>query len=151
MMEDVRKTNEEYLSKIFSMSKKMESVTTLKEKTQLNTTELRLVGEIIFANCEGKRLISTQLAKRLCVTRAAVSQIVNNLERRGVVKRVADAVDRKIAYIELTESSLEVYEAEKASAEEFVGKIVERFGRKNLDQLFELADKFWEVVENIKE
>ena len=150
-MKEVIKTNEEYLSEIFSMCKKMESVTMVKGKTELNTTELRLVGEIIFANCEGKRLISTQLAKRLCITRSAVSQIVNNLESRGIVKRVADGVDRKIAYVELTDSSLEVYQAAKESAEQSVGKIVKVFGRENLDKLLELSDKFWEIVENIKE
>ena len=150
-MNETMKTNEEYLSKIFSMCKKMENVTMQKEKTQLNTTELRLVGEIIFANCEGKRLISTQLAKRLCITRSAVSQIVNNLESRGIVKRVADSVDKKIAYVELTDSSLEVYQSAKESAERSVGKIVEEFGRENLDQLLALSDKFWKVVENISE
>ncbi len=150
-MSETMKTNEEYLSKIFSMCKKMENITMQKEKTQLNTTELRLVGEIIFAGCEGKRLISTQLAKRLCITRSAVSQIVNNLESRGIVKRVADSVDKKIAYVELTDSSLEVYQAAKESAERSVGKIIEEFGRENLDQLLALSDKFWKVVENISE
>ncbi len=150
-MKEIIKTNEEYLSEIFSMCKKMESVTMVKGKTELNTTELRLVGEVIFANCEGKRLISTQLAKRLCITRSAVSQIVNNLESRGIVKRVPDSVDKKIAYVELTDSSLAVYEAAKESAERSVGKIVESFGRENLDKLLELSDKFWEVVENIRE
>lgn len=150
-MGEVMKTNEEYLNKIFAVSKKMERITMPKEKTQLNTTELRLVGEIIFAAREGKRLISTQIAKRLSITRSAVSQIVNSLEKRGIVKRVDDEVDRKIAYIELTESSLEVYHTAKKSAENTVGKIVDNFGRENLDQLFDLADKFLEVVENIKD
>lgn len=150
-MKEIIKTNEEYLSEIFSMCKKMESVTMVKGKTELNTTELRLVGEVIFANCEGKRLISTQLAKRLCITRSAVSQIVNNLESRGIVKRVPDSVDKKIAYVELTDSSLAVYREAKESAEQVVGKIVEAFGRENLDKLLELSDKFWEVVENIRE
>lgn len=150
-MNEVRKTKEEYLSKIFSMCKKIESVTMLKDKTELNTTELRLVGEIIYANSEGKRLISTQLAKRLNITRSAVSQIVNNLEKRGIVKRVADSIDRKIAYIELTESALEVYRVAKEKAENLVGEIVKVFGEENLDKLLSLSDDFFEVVENIRE
>lgn len=150
-MNEVRKTNEEYLSRIFSMCKKMEGVTMLKDKTELNTTELRLVGEIIYANCEGKRLISTQLAKRLSITRSAVSQIVNNLEERGIVKRVADSIDRKIAYIELTDSTLEVYHIAKAKAENLVGEVIKVFGKENLDKLLSLSDKFFEVVENIRQ
>lgn len=149
-MDKIMKTNEEYWREIFSMCKKMESITMIKDKKELNTTELRLVGEIIFANCEGERLISTQLAERLCITRSAVSQIVSNLEGRGILKRVADPVDRKIAYIELTDSSMGVYQVAKESAERSVSKIVETFGRENLDQLLALSDKFWEVVENIR-
>ena len=149
-MDKIMKTNEEYWREIFSMCKKMESITMIKDKKELNTTELRLVGEIIFANCEGERLISTQLAERLCITRSAVSQIVSNLESRGILKRVADPVDRKIAYIELTDSSMGVYQVAKESAERSVSKIVETFGRENLDQLLALSDKFWEVVENIR-
>ena len=149
-MDKIMKTNEEYWREIFSMCKKMESITMIKDKKELNTTELRLVGEIIFANCEGERLISTQLAERLCITRSAVSQIVSNLESRGILKRVADPVDRKIAYVELTDSSMGVYQVAKESAERSVSKIVETFGRENLDQLLALSDKFWEVVENIR-
>lgn len=148
-MNTVNKTNEEYLSKIFAICKKMERITMLKDKTQLNTTEFRLLWEIILASNEDKRLISAQLAKRLCITRSAVSQIVNNLEKRGIVKRVADDVDRKIAYVELTDSTMEAYLSAKSSAEVQVGEIIRVFGKENMDQLFALADKFGEVVENI--
>ncbi len=150
-MDKTIQTNEEYLNKIFSMCKKMESITVLRGNMGLNTTELRLISEIIFADCTGKRLISTQLAKKLSITRSAVSQIVNNLERRGIVKRVADEVDRKIAYVELTGESFEIYQSAKESVEKSVGKIIEEMGRENLDQLFVLADKFCEIVENIRE
>ena len=150
-MNNLLQTNEEYLTKIFAMCKKMERVIMFKEKTQLNTTELRLVGEIILAHHEGTRLISTQLAKRLCVTRSAISQIVNNLEVRGIVKRVPDDIDRKIAYVELTDSTMEVYLSAKRSAEEKVGDIIKEFGEENMEKLFALADKFWQAVENVNE
>ena len=150
-MSNVNNTNEEYLTRIFAMCKKMERVIMFKEKTQLNTTELRLVGEIILAKHEGTRLISTQLAKRLGVTRSAISQIVNNLESRGIVKRIPDDVDRKIAYIELTESTMDVYMSAKAAAEVKVGEIIKEFGEENMEKLFILADKFGQAVENINE
>ena len=67
----------------------MRKATNLKlesKKKTLNGTELRLLSEVIYANSKGERLISTRLAKRLNVTRSAISQIVNNLEKRGIVK-----------------------------------------------------------------
>ncbi|MFQ7077253.1 MAG: MarR family transcriptional regulator [Christensenellaceae bacterium] len=47
-----------------------------------------LLGEVILAGYDGKRIISTQLVARLGVTRSAVSQMVNKLEARGIVRRV---------------------------------------------------------------
>lgn len=141
--------NEEYLCKIFSMLKKMENVSIIKEKSALNNTELRLVGEVLFASMNGERLISTQIAKKLCVTRSAISQIVNNLENKGVIKRVPDKVDKKIAFIELTDASLEVYQTAKNLGENFVEDIIKEFGKNKLDQLLSLSESFWETVEKL--
>lgn len=141
--------NEEYLCRIFSMLKKMENVSIIKEKSALNNTELRLVGEVLFASMNGERLISTQIAKRLSVTRSAISQIVNNLEGKGVIKRVPDKVDKKIAYIELTDDSLEVYQTAKTLGENFVGDIVKEFGKEKLDQLLNLSESFWKTIEKL--
>lgn len=72
--------NEEYLGKIFTMLKKKEGVALTKVKSHFNNSEMRLLGEVILAGYDGKRIISTQLAARLGVTRSAVSQMVNKLE-----------------------------------------------------------------------
>ncbi|MBE5753464.1 MAG: MarR family transcriptional regulator, partial [Clostridiales bacterium] len=100
----IKSENEFYLGKIFAMLKKMEKIAIANKSAKLGDTELRLISEIVFSNYKGERLISTQLAKKLDVTRSAVSQIVKKLEKDGVIKRVPDEIDKKIAYIELTEN-----------------------------------------------
>ena len=141
--------NEIYLGKIFAMLKKMEKIAMSQNDTELNNTELRLISEILLSGYEGKRLISTQLAKKLNVTRSAVSQIVKNLESREIVKRVPDSVDKKIAYIELTDSAMDVYLKSKKIGEEFIGDMLRDFGKKNLDKLLELTEEFWETFERL--
>ena len=143
--------SEEYLVKIFAMLKKLDKITIVKKKSELNNTELRLISEVIFSNSEGKRLISTQLAKKLNVTRSAISQIVNSLESRRIIKRVPDDVDRKIAYIELTDSAMDVYLQAKAMGVGFMSKLVEEFGKERLDTLLSLSDSFWETVERLND
>ncbi len=140
-----------YLTKIFSMLKNLEKISIVKKKAELNNTELRLIGEIIFAQSDGKRLISTQLAKRLNVTRSAISQIVNSLEKRQIIKRVPDEVDRKIAYIELTDDALGVYLKTKDAGVAFMGKLVEKFGKEKLDTMLSLSDEFLQTVEALNE
>ncbi len=144
------KKEEGYLNDIFLLIQKVEKLSITDKKTSLNNMEIRLIGEILSAAYIGKRLISTQLAKRLGVTRSAISQIVNKLEARGVVKRVPDDVDRKIAYIELTEESSKVYKEDMKIYLNFIGRIVEEFGVERFDEMCSLLNGFYDLVEREK-
>ena len=135
-------TNEKYLHKIFTLLRKRDSVGVVSKKSSFNDTELRLLGEILEAREEGKRLISTQLANTLGVTRSAISQIVNRLEERDIVRRVADDVDRKIAYIEVTEKVVAQYEKEIKIAADFAGVLVKKYGVEKFKTLCALTDEF---------
>ena len=84
---------------IYSISKQLEGVREFYHDLPFNNTEMLMMCEIVVAKQEGRRLISSRLAEMLNITRSAVSQIVNKLESRNVVRRVPDAKDRKIAYI----------------------------------------------------
>ena len=136
----------EYLGRIFAMLKKMEKATLITKSMPLSGMELRLISEIIYSNYQGKRVISTQLAKKLDVTRSAVSQMVKKLETDCIVKRIPDEIDKKIAYIELTEKSLALYEEAKANGEKIVAKLMDSFGKEKLDELLNLSEEFWSVV-----
>ena len=132
-----------YLDKIFRILKMRENVKVIDKDSRFNQTELRLLGEIVAGRYEGKRYISTQLAKSLGITRSAVSQIVNNLEKVNVVKRVPDEVDRKIAYIEITDEFSDLFAEDLQKAIHFVSVIVEKMGE---ERFFEMCDLFEEFM-----
>ncbi len=140
--------SEKRLRAVFELLKRREKIIISAKKTRFNDTELRLIGEVLSAKEEGRRLISTQLARLLGITRSAVSQIVNHLEKEGVVVRVPDAVDRKIAYVEITERTLKEYEEEVQACMQFVDKVVEKFGAKKFDQLCSLLDDFLSLLDS---
>ena len=142
--------NEEYLAKVFNLVKKMEVGQFTKIRARFNHSEMRMLGEVLRAEYEGKRVISTQLATRLGVTRSAISQMVNKLEARGVIKRVADEVDRKIAYIELSEEAKKAYEEEYDVCCELVGKLIKKMGKEKLDTMLELGAEFNAAVAEIR-
>lgn len=138
--------NEKYLGAVFVLLKKRDGIAISDKKTRFNDTELRMLSEILAAKYEGRRLISTQLATLLGVTRSAVSQIVNRLEGQGVVVRVPDEVDRKIAYVEVTEETLATYEDDLKSCLDFIGRVVEKFGEENFTTMCELYDEFMDLI-----
>ena len=141
---------DKYLNDIFTMMKYMDNVTISDRETRFNSTEIRLIGQILAFRYVGKRLISTQLAQLLGVTRSAVSQIVNHLEGEGILRRVPDDVDRKIAYIEMTELAEARYEEVRRALYSFTGKCVDRFGEEKFDQVCALLDEFITIVEDEK-
>ena len=145
-----REKNERYLKMIYSILKKRDTLVVADEIGRFNDTEVRLLVEILAAKYDGKRLISTQLAKALGVTRSAVSQIVNRLEEEGVVKRVADDVDRKIAYIEIAEEIMALYEEDLKGYLEHVGVIIKKFGEEKFETLYSLVDEFLNLIEEEK-
>ena len=150
LVNETKAKNEQYLHMVFSLLKKREFIMISDKETHFGNTELRMLFEILMAKYEGKRLISTQLAKRLGVTRSAISQIVNRLEKDGVVKRVADDVDRKIAYIEVTEKTMVAYERDLQLCQNFLGRVVDNFGEENFHKMVELFDGFIASIEKEK-
>ena len=139
--------NEKYLNDIFTIMKHMDNLTIADKRTRFNSTEMRMIGEIMASRYVGKRLISTQLAQLLGITRSAVSQIVNRLEAQNIVKRVADEVDRKIAYIEITEEALETYGDDLKICMDFVGCVVEKFGVEKFNNMCAAFEEFCAVAE----
>ena len=140
--------NEKYLKAVFSFLRRNERMVLSDKMTHFNSTEIRLIGEILTAKAEGYRLISTQLADLLGITRSAVSQIVNRLEAKGIVKRVADDVDRKIAYIEVSKETELAYDKDIKACGEFIGEVVEKFGKDNFETMCVLFDSFMDALES---
>ncbi len=124
-----------YLRAVYSIIKKRDGLVLTDKKTHFNETELRLLTEVLLAKQTGERLISTRIAEKLGITRSAVSQIVNRLEGEGVVRRVSDEVDKKIAYVEITEETLEKYQADIDVSRDFVGRVVAKFGKKRFEKM----------------
>lgn len=147
---ETKKENERYLYMIFNILKKRDQLIATKKMKNFKSTELRMINEILSAKYEGRRLISTQLATLLGITRSAVSQIVTNLENRGIVKRVADDVDRKIAYVEITDDALELFKEDWEVMQREVGRLVEKFGTERFETMYTLLNEFVELAEEQK-
>ena len=138
-----------YVGKIQAMTRKLQNVVFVKGKKSFNNSELRMLEEIVAADKKGERLISTQLADKVGVTRSAISQMVNRLSEKGLVQRVPDDVDRKIAYIELTGNAKELYNAQRKRMGEVVAKVVADFGADKANQMLKLVDEFCDSVYKI--
>ena len=135
-----------YLSQIFEMLRKRDEIFVIEKNVRFNKTELRLLSEVVGAKTSDERIISTQLASRLGITRSAVSQIVNRLEEQGVLNRVAADDDKKIAYIEISDSIFQTYREEIMKCHVIVSGMVKEFGERKFEQLSALYNEFMDLV-----
>lgn len=139
-----------YLNKLILTVKFMVGLNMLPENTNLTQTEFRLIREIVMEREAGNQIISSELARRLNITRSAVSQLVTKLEARGIVKRTASPTDRKIFYVVLSDSSLAVFKQQCDEANKFINRVVEEFGKDKTDELIALAEEFAAVFEKLR-
>ena len=139
----------EYLAKLIKISRGLEALDPCKD-VQLSGTEFRLLQEVLEEHEAGHKIISSELARRLGITRSAVSQIVTKLERRNIVKRTPSDKDKKIAYIMLSDYSAQMIEEQGERVNAFIGKVVGRFGEERMQTLLSETEALTEVFHTVK-
>ena len=139
------------MQEMYAIGKRLEELKIFHRAMPFNNTEMQMMREIIAAKERGSRVISSGLAKLLGITRSAVSQMVNKLESKGVVRRVPDSRDKKIAYIELSDKARSIYEESRARVNGLLERIVEKLGAEKVEHFItgtnEFIDAFCEATE----
>ena len=139
------------MQEMYAIGKRLEELKIFHRAMPFNNTEMQMMREIIAAKERGSRVISSGLAKLLGITRSAVSQMVKKLESKGVVRRVPDRRDKKIAYIELSEKARSIYEESRARVNGLLERIVAKLGEEKVEHFItgtnEFIDAFCEATE----
>lgn len=89
-----------------------------------------LLGHISLAG-----ISQSLLAERLGLTKQAVQQTLDQLEKTGLVRRAPDPVDRRAKYIVLTETGLYALEARREAEREVERLWRDEIGKKRFDRL----------------
>ena len=130
-----------YLIKLITAAKGLEQLDLFMGKATLSKTEFRLLQEVVMEQEKGNDIISSELARRLGITRSAISQLVTKLERENIVKRAPSDIDRKIAYIRLSDyaTAMFIQQCERANA--VMEELEEQFGKERLEGFFAEYDE----------
>ena len=130
------------LQELYSIARRLESAQLFNHAFPFNNTEMQLIKEILRAKETGGRMISSRLAKVLGITRSAVTQMVSKLEAKNVVKRVPDDKDRKIAYIELSDTARAQYEDMKGRVNAILSSVIGELGDEKVETFVKSAHEF---------
>ena len=130
------------LQELYSIARRLESAQLFNHAFPFNNTEMQLIKEILRAKETGGRMISSRLAKVLGITRSAVSQMVSKLEAKNIVQRVPDDKDRKIAYIELSDTARAQYEDMKGRVNAILSSVIGELGDEKVETFVKSAHEF---------
>ena len=140
----------EYLVKLLGVIKEMDCINLFNDSAKLTKTEFRLLREIALEGENGNDIISSELARRLGITRSAVSQIISKLEKQNIVVRAPSPVDKKIAYVRFSEQSRAMFEEQCRQANRLMEKVVSEIDTEKMDALVSSSFEFVTVMKRVR-
>lgn len=119
---------------------------------EIKKSEFSLMGTLIH-NCKPdmKGMKVSALSNHMDITPAAVTHMVNSLEKGGYLKREADPSDRRIVLVKLTDKGMKTMTLMRKEFHEVFSNLVDHLGEEdseNLARLLEESAKF--IKEKLK-
>jgi DNA-binding MarR family transcriptional regulator len=143
-------TREQFIRAMFRF-KKAWMVPQIKA-VDINITELIVMHGITRGNADNDKSFNTPgIQSFLQVTKAAVSKIVNSLEKKGYVTRETNKANRRKIVVELTPAGEEVLNEAQASLDTVLGEIFERFGEDNTKHFITLLDLLSDITDAVQQ
>ncbi|MED1954187.1 MarR family transcriptional regulator [Brevibacillus centrosporus] len=103
----------------------------------LTPSEIHTIDAI---GTEGSLLMS-ELAKRMGVTKGAVTQVITRLQAKELVERVHDPEDFRVVLVSLTEKGRSAYLAHQQLHESFYKELYAQFDQKEIEIFEACLDK----------
>ncbi|WP_340007697.1 MarR family transcriptional regulator [Paenibacillus sp. FSL K6-0276] len=99
---------------------------------------------------EQQGVMISRLSDLLQISRPTATQMVNSLEEKGYVVRTTSDTDRRVVYIGLTNKGEQIYDTQMATFSGILSEVTEKVGKKEIDQLIFLCDRFQEAVHEVR-
>ncbi|MCI8465999.1 MAG: MarR family transcriptional regulator [Lachnospiraceae bacterium] len=119
---------------------------------RLNPGELMMLIQVEYfleKHPESPGVKPSELTMDGYISKPAVSKMIGTLEEKGFLVRTVSSQDRRVVYINLTETGRKNLEAERRYRDEAVSQIAERMGGENMEQLLELTERFILCAEEV--
>ncbi|MDQ0200009.1 MarR family winged helix-turn-helix transcriptional regulator [Neobacillus ginsengisoli] len=106
-----------------------------------NPSEFKVLVTIKHGTDEKSDLKVSEISQKLHVTPPTVTQIINLLEKDGLVERSVDPEDRRAVKIKLTSKGIEVTEQARSAFNETFAGLIDYLGEDESEQLAQLLSK----------
>ncbi len=124
----------------------------LRPRMDISMGEIALMKGIEDKACHsGKNSIVSTVQDSLHVTKPAISQMYNALEKKGYIIREINTDDRRKIVATLTPKGREILKCMMETADSMLNEIITRLGEEDTKQLIKLFNRLVDISEDIKE
>jgi DNA-binding MarR family transcriptional regulator len=92
----------------------------------------------------------SDMPKQLMISKPAMSQLLNGLEKKGYLVREIDKLDRRKISVTLTPKGQDILVLTKDYADNMLETVISRFGEDNARQLVKLFTRLTDISEEVK-
>lgn len=118
----------------------------------LKPSECKLLGRLYFSLGDGTGTVKTSdLSSQLRITPAAVTHLVNPLEKGGYLERLPDPNDRRVVLIGLTEQGKDLAQELIAHANKKLFGLIEHLGEEDSQKFIRLMSAAIDYFESSEE
>lgn len=110
-----------------------------------------LIMEKICHDCTGGAayINVSEIQENMYISKPAVSQTLNNLEKKGYIVREIDMNDRRKISVQPTSTGEEVLNRSSMTYDEKIKYIYEQFGQDDMDKLLELLNRLADLMDDL--
>jgi DNA-binding MarR family transcriptional regulator len=108
---------------------------------------LGCIGRCDKKDCNADQTTHHAMHEALAVSKAAVSQMLGSLEKRGYIRRDIDRDNRRKIIITLTEQGETAVDKAEKKMDVLMSRIITRFGEKDTRNFTRLLDRFAKIVD----
>lgn len=101
-------------------------------------------------DCSGECINVSEIHESMYISKPAVSQTLNNLEKKGYISREIDPSDRRKISVHSTPEGQEVLGRSADNYNEKIQLLFEQFGKEDMEQLLRLLNKLADVMDEMK-
>lgn len=122
------------------------------EGFDLNVPELVLLKQLKLReeNGESGGALLSEMCAHLSVSKAAVSQMLSGLEKRGFITRETDPENRRTIIVQPTAKGIEAARGFERHFDNHIGKLIERFGEDDTREIIRLIYKFVDIAMELR-
>jgi DNA-binding MarR family transcriptional regulator len=115
--------------------------------SSLGQSEIDFIGCIYHAGKTGQPFLTpSEIGKRLCVSRPAVTAIINRTLDQGLINRTIDNEDKRRVQITLTDNGRAVFEREWQQLVTAMEQILQKLGPEDGEDLVRLMKRTLELL-----